>query len=99
MSIGDITPIIQLILSHTIVATGIKGLFDIIKNYFDLKKQIAISSSESDKSKNDSTKVGPPKVNWSLKDGDKEYNMKFTTFDENERKLFFDMIDKVYSNK
>jgi hypothetical protein len=47
MGAGDYMPIIQMILGSTVVAAGVKGLFEIIKNYFDLRKQIYIFQDEN----------------------------------------------------
>ncbi len=94
MSVGDLMPIIQIILGSTVVAAVVKGLFDIIKNYFDLRKQKIISQSEIEKNKIEQHKI---EIVLETKEGEK-VNLKFSSFNETERKHFFETVDKVFNN-
>jgi hypothetical protein len=51
MSVGDYLPVIQMILGSTATAAGIKGLFDLIKAYFELQKNKTSSNAEIEKAK------------------------------------------------
>jgi hypothetical protein len=93
MDVGSYMPIIEMILGSSVVAAGVKGLFDIIKNYFDLRKQKFISHSDTEKNKMDQNKV---EFVVETKEGEK-INLKFSSFNEEERKHFFDTVDKVFS--
>lgn len=93
MSVGDLMPIIQMILGSTVVAAGVKVIFDIIKNYFDLRKQKITSQSELDKNKIEQNKI---EFIVETKEGEK-VNLKFSSFNETERKQFFETIDKVFN--
>ncbi len=82
MSAGDYLPIIQCVLGSTVVAAGVKGLFDLIKNYFELQK-------EKIKTKAEQHKIA---FNLETKDG-KKINLQFSAFDEKERADFLKTID------
>jgi len=92
MSAGDYMPIIQMILGSTVVAAGVKGIFDIIKNYFDLQKEKI--KAEADKEK---TKIEQHKIAFTVetKEGEK-VNLQFSSFDEKERAHFFNAIDQIF---
>ncbi len=83
MSIGDYMPVIELLLGSTVVAAGVKGLFDIIKNYFDLQKE---------KLKN---KTEQHKISFNIETDGKKVDLQLTSFDEKERQNFIKTIDKV----
>jgi len=83
-----------MILSSTVVAAGVKGLFDIMKTYFDLRKQKLVNQGKIEKSKIDQHKV---EFVVETKEG-KKMNIKFSSFDEEERKQFFNTVDKVLNS-
>lgn len=85
MSAGDYLPVVQLILGSTVVAAGVKGLFDLIKNYFELRKEKVKAELEQHK------------IAFTIetKDGEK-VNLQFSAFNEEERKHFFNTIDQVF---
>lgn len=85
MSAGDYMPIIQMILGSTVVAAGVKGIFDIIKNYFELRKEKIKATVEQHKIS----------LTVEAKDG-KKVNLQFSSFNEKERKLFLNTIDQVF---
>lgn len=85
MSAGDYMPIIQMILGSTVVAAGVKGIFDIIKNYFELRKEKIKATVEQHK------------IAFTVETQDgKKVNLQFSSFDEKERKQFFNAIDQVF---
>lgn len=51
MSVGDYMPFIQMLFGSAATAAGIKGLFDLIKAYFDLKKHKISAGTELEKAK------------------------------------------------
>ncbi len=82
MSVGDYMPIIQFVLGAPVVVAGVKGIFDIIKNYFELQKEKIVQS----------------KITFNIEttpDGKKE-SIEFSSFDEEERKRFFKIVDKTF---
>ena len=83
MDIGTYMPIIQMTLASGAVAAGVKGLFDIIKKWFDVKM-------ESSKLKSEEKKVTFTKLN---KDGVPE-TISMSLFNEKERKQFIKFFDK-----
>ncbi|MCX6251014.1 MAG: hypothetical protein NTX61_09690 [Bacteroidetes bacterium] len=93
MSIGDYMPIIQMILGSTVVAAGVKGLFDILKNYFDLQKQRVASKADVEKANTEQQKIA---FTVEKKDGSK-INLQFSSFSDSERKNFFKTVDKVFN--
>lgn len=89
----DFLPVIQILLGSTVVASGVKGMFDIIKNYFDLKKQEVASLAEIEKSK-----IEQHKIEFTFKDDKgKKANIKFASFDDKERERFFKIIDDFFN--
>ena len=93
MGVGDYLPVLEIILSSTVVAAGVKGLFEVFKNYFDLKRARISTASDLDK-----LKIEQRKVEFSMETADgKKVNVKFSSFDSNERKQFFDSVDKVFN--
>ena len=93
MSIGDYMPIIQMILGSTVVAAGVKGLFDVFKNYFDLKKQKITSKAEVEKATLEQHKIA-----FTVESNDgRKINLQFASFSETERKHFFETVDKVFN--
>ena len=83
MDIGTYMPIIQMVLGSTVVATGIKGIFDILKKWFEYKtKKIELQTVEK-------------KVTLSKKNKDGETEMfTMSLFDEKERKQFMKFFTK-----
>lgn len=49
MSAADYLPIIQMVLGSSVVAAGIKGIFDVIKKYFDYKTSTSKIKAEEKK--------------------------------------------------
>lgn len=91
MGIGDYMPVISLILASPVIAAGIKGIFEACKNYFDLRKQQAISNTETEK-----TKAEEHKMEFVIETAEgKKINLKISSFDEEERKRFLDSVDTV----
>jgi len=91
MSVNEYMPIIQLVLGSTVVAAGVKGLFDIIKSYFELKKQKISSNVDMEKNSAEKSKI---EFQIETKAG-KKINLKFNSFDDKERLNFFTTLDKI----
>lgn len=94
MGAGELMPIIQIVLGSTVVAAGVKSLFDILKSYFELRKQKSSAQIEIEKNKTDQHKI---EFAVETNDG-KKINLKFSSFNDDERKQFFETVDKVFSN-
>lgn len=102
MSVGDYLPIIQMIVGSTATAAGIKGLFDLIKTYFELQKNKTTVNAEIEKAKiAANAEIEKAKIeqkvalNFESKDG-KKISVELHTFDEKERELFAKTIDQVF---
>jgi hypothetical protein len=91
MGAADFLPIIQMVLGSTVAAAGVKGLFDVLKNYFDLKKQRLVSDENLEKAKIEEHKI---EMVVETAEG-KKVNVKFSSFNEAERKTFLSAIDKA----
>jgi hypothetical protein len=89
MSVGEYLPIINLLLTSTVSSVFIKGIFDVIKNYFDIKKANISSSIETKKIEAEINKVT---ITIENDDGIKK-SMSFSTFNEDERTKFFEIIN------
>jgi hypothetical protein len=71
----------------------VKGIFDILKNYFDLKKVKIAKQSELEKNK-----LELYKIELTIETNDnKKVDLKFASFDQNERSEFFKSIDNIFS--
>ena len=90
MSFDDYLPAIKLVLGSTATVGGIKGIFDIIKSYFDLVKQKYVSKAETDKEN-----LKQSKVEFTFEESGKKVTLNFSSFDETERKSFFETVNKV----
>lgn len=91
-SAADYLPVIQMALGSTVVAAGVKGLFDVLKNYFELKKQEMAYQLELEKAKLEAQKIS---LSSEKPDGTKA-QIQLSTFDEQERKRFSDLIDQHF---
>ena len=94
MSLGEYLPVIQLVLGSTAVAAGIKGIFDVIKYYFSMREKKILSNTEIEKSKLELYKID---FQIETKDGIKT-SLKFSSFDEDERNNFFEIIDGLINS-
>lgn len=90
MGMSTYLPIIEILLGSSVVAAGIKGLFEIIKKWFDLKKEEVNSKFELEKLKLEEKKVTFTKV----VDDNKTETLTLSLFNENERKQFLSFIKK-----
>jgi hypothetical protein len=89
----DYLPIIELVLGSSVIAASVKGIFDILKNYFDLKKVKIAKQSELEKNK-----LELYKIELTIETNDnKKVDLKFASFDQNERSEFFKSIDNIFS--
>ncbi|MBL8006972.1 MAG: hypothetical protein JNJ56_05530 [Ignavibacteria bacterium] len=79
----ELLPVLQIVLSSTAVAAGVKGLFTVLKDYFELRKQKY--AFDSDKTKIQITKTS--------NDGKTE-TVSMHLFTENERKTLLEFINK-----
>lgn len=94
MSLGDILPIIEIVLGSSVVAASVKGLFDVIKNYFDMRKEKISKINELEKAK-----IEQHKIEFSIEtNAGKKVNLKFSSFNENERTEFFMKVDKAFNS-
>lgn len=90
MGVSEYLPILQLVLSSTVLAAGVKGLFDILKNYFELKKEKLRSMIEMEK-----LQVEKSLLELNIEDENgKKTHIKIKSFSDEERKLFFELISK-----
>lgn len=92
MSIGDYMPIIQFVLGAPVVVAGVKGLFDIIKNYHALKIEQIKADTEIKKAEIEQNAIT---LNVETEDGKKE-SVTFSSFNNEERERFFKIVDKVF---
>lgn len=90
MSLNDYIPAIQLVLGSAATAAGIKGIFDVIKSYFDMSKQKNISNNEANKES-----LKQSKIEFSFEESGKKVTLNFSSFDEVERKIFFETVNRV----
>jgi hypothetical protein len=90
----DYSSIITLVLQSTVVAAGVKGLFDVIKNYFDLKKQGLVSEADGKKAEHEANKI---KLKHTTKDG-RNLEVELSAFTEQERQQFLTFIQSTASN-
>lgn len=88
-------PILQLILSPIVTVAGIKGVFDVLKNYFDIRKQEISNKIEGMKIENEQKKIS---LTYSKEDGSK-LELEFYSFDESERLQFQEWINRIFSQK
>lgn len=93
MSVSDYMPMIELLLGSTVVAAGVKGIFDAVKNYFDLRGMKISKDAEVERSKMDQ---GIITLDFESGQG-KKINLKFNSFDDNERKQFLETFDRVFN--
>lgn len=94
MNLNDYMPIIKLVLGSTATAAVVKGIFDIIKNYFDLYKQKYVSRADIEKEK-----IKQSKVEFTFEESGKKVSLNFSTFDITERDKFFETVDNVLGEK
>jgi hypothetical protein len=95
MSGADYMSIVQMILGSTVVAAGAKGLFDVIKNYFDIRRQKITSEADIEKAKIDATKIV-------LVVEDEKGNKKSVTLNalnDEERHTFSKTIDEIFNTR
>jgi hypothetical protein len=90
MGASEYLPILQLVLNSTVLAAGVKGLFDILKNYFELKKEKLRSIIETEK-----LQVEKSLLELDIEDEKgKKTHIKIKSFSDEERKMFFELISK-----
>jgi hypothetical protein len=92
MGLMDFMPIIDLLLGSTVVAAGLKGLFDIIKSYFEVRSKQTLSKAEIEKTKIEQHNI---EIVVETNDG-KKTSLKFNSFNEDERKRFIETIDYFF---
>ena len=93
MSLEDYSNIIQLFLGSAATGAIINGIFDRIKNYYDLQKNKYATDAEVEKKK-----IEQSKVEFTLEKDGKKVSFNFSSFRDDERKHFFDSIDKYLKN-
>lgn len=81
MSIADYEPVIKLVLSSTVVGTAIKGVFDLIKTWLEIKEREKKTELEKEKIKSEEKKVTFTKTSKS----GKIRTITIHAFDEKER--------------
>lgn len=79
----ELLPVLQIVLSSTAVAAGVKGIFTVLKDYFELRKQKY--AFDSDKTKIQITKT--------TNEGKTE-TVSMHLFTENERKTLLEFFNK-----
>ena len=90
MDIGSYMPIIQMVLGSTVVAAGVKGVFDILKKWFELQQHKITTELDKEKMKSETKKVTLTKKN---KDNETEV-FSMSLFNEDERKQFMEFFAK-----
>jgi len=91
MGFGDLMPIITLILGSSVVTAGVKGLFDLVKNYFEMRKQRELTNAEIER-----TKLEQYNIDFVFETNEgKKVNLKFNSFSDEERKQFLQTVDSV----
>jgi hypothetical protein len=88
MSIDDYMPIIQVVLGAPVVAAGVKGLFDIIKNYHALKVEQLKAETDIKKAEIAQSAIT---ANFETEDG-KKTSFAFSSFNEEERERFLETV-------
>lgn len=91
LSGGEYLPLVKMLLGSTVVASTVKSLFDIIKQYFELQKTKTKAATEIEKAK---INAGRVQLKIKNKTG-KSVDLTFTAFDEKERSEFFKNIDEI----
>ncbi len=95
MSGGAYMSIINVLLGSTVVSAGVKGLFDILKGYFDWKKQGSSEKKTAEKISEDAHKM-----EFVIESSDgKKLSVKLNSFNEKEREAVFQLVDKALATK
>ncbi len=90
MGMDTYLPIIELVLSSTVVTAGVKGLFDVIKKWFEIKRKAIEANTELAKIESEEKKVTFTKT---TQDNQTE-TITLSLFNEAEREKFLEYIKK-----